>query len=412
MIDLVLVSNTQNDAIRAMTQRCIDSFRKTCIGNVIVVEETDRKYQAKMVRQPYPFNYNRCLNEGAKQSKAQWICFANNDCEFLPGWDKIIEYGYDSVSPLNPGWFKQAGLTGVAEGYEVGIHVCGWCIIVKRSVLNRIGGFPEDVEFWYSDNLYADVLRYYGIKHALITHCQVRHTPSVSLLQSKDLAYLTDGQTGKYEVARKKWVKKPESGNDLLQFVTINHNNAYFDYLGKAHLKNLTVYPSTDSPARVYNEHIRQSTTHYICFIHSDVSVTGLEDTIRRTIELVPEFGALGAVGSWNGTRWSRKGQLWELKTCDSCCIVINRDHGLLFDEKTFFSFHLYIENYCMEIRSKGFRVYTMDCNAYENKAGLVPVEPYFVHLSQTWHQLGSNWGEYNTFKHRLIEKYPNVETT
>jgi len=376
-----------------------------------MVEEFSVKYKAMVIQQRKPFNYNQCLNDGFKCSKAEWVCFANNDTEFLPGWDKIIEYGYDSVSPLNPSWFKQAGMSGVCEGYEVGKHICGWCIVVKSTVLKKIGGFPDDVECWMSDNLYADVLQYYGIKHALITDCKVRHTPSTTLLQSKNIAYLTDGQEKIYQEARKKWIGKAPEEKNGIEFCTID-NGCYNSYLGKSVLPNLTVYPSTDSPARVYNEHIKKSKAQYICFLHTDVTCQGFKEAIERTIELVPDFGALGAVGSWFGTRWSRQGQIWELKTCDSCCIVINRDHGLLFDEKNFPGFHLYVENYCMEIRNRGLRVYTIDTFAFEFKGEFLTSANFFCHHSFTWNKLGSSWGNYPKYRKILSDKWENVETT
>jgi GT2 family glycosyltransferase len=81
-------------------------------------------------------------------------------------------------------------------------------LVVKRSVINKIGGFPEDVDFFYSDNLYADVLRYHGIKHALISSCMVSHKPSTTLYWSKDFEYFVGTvQENKYKIAREKWLK-------------------------------------------------------------------------------------------------------------------------------------------------------------------------------------------------------------
>ena len=197
-----------------------------------------------------------------------------------------------------------------------------------------------------------------------------------------------------------------------IEFATIDHDGCYAKYLSQADLNPITVYPSTDSPARVYNQHIRQSKAKYICFIHSDVLTYGLKEAIERTIEKYPDFGALGAVGSNKGTHWGRRGLIREVITVDSCCIVINREHGLLFDEINFPEYHLFTEKYCMDIRYTGRKVYVIAIDAYENKPGLVPSIDHFIHCSITWHKLGSNWGSYNQSKKRLLEIYPEAETT
>jgi hypothetical protein len=196
-----------------------------------------------------------------------------------------------------------------------------------------------------------------------------------------------------------------------ISFATID-NGVYADHLGLSNLSPITVYPSTDSPARVYNEHIRQSKSKYICFCHADVLCHGFKEAIERTIETYPDFGALGAVGSNKGTKWGRKGQIQEVITVDSCCIVINREHGLLFDQETFREYHLFVENMCMQIRATGRKIYTIDIDGYENEPDLAPSTDHFIHCSQTCHKLGFAWGNYQRFRHILNNKWHDVETT
>jgi hypothetical protein len=195
-----------------------------------------------------------------------------------------------------------------------------------------------------------------------------------------------------------------------IDFFSID-NGVFFDLLGKAGL-DVAIQAPCESPAKAYNDFIRFSDAQYLCFIHADVTAYGLQEAIERTIKAHPDFGALGAVGSNKGTIWGRRGLIQEVVTVDSCCIVINTEHGLFFDEKTFDSFHLYVENYCMEVRSLGLKNYTLDLNAYEGKEGLVPDAPYFVHWSHTCHELGFAWGEYSKYRKLLGLKWPDVETT
>jgi hypothetical protein len=194
----------------------------------------------------------------------------------------------------------------------------------------------------------------------------------------------------------------------MVQFVTIN-NGVYNTYLGKSGL-DVTIYPSTDSPARVYNDHIRGSNAKYICFIHSDVSCSGLENAIMRTIRLHPDFGALGAVGVFGGQRWGSP--VREVITVDSCCLVINTDHGLWFDDVTFDSYHCYTEDMCMKVRALGLKNYTIDIPAFEYKDGLLLPKHHFVHHSHTMNKLGGSWGSYSKYRTLLSWKWVNVETT
>jgi hypothetical protein len=196
-----------------------------------------------------------------------------------------------------------------------------------------------------------------------------------------------------------------------LEFFTID-NGVYDNHLGLSNLSPITIHPSTDSPARVYNQRIRQCLSQYICFIHADCLTHGFKEAIERTILAYPDFGALGAVGSNKGTKWGRKGNIQEVITVDSCCIVINREHGLLFDEETFSNYHLFVEDMCMQVRATGRKIYTIDIDGYENEPDLVPSIDHFIHCSYSCHKFGFAWGEYLRFRHLLNNKWSDVETT
>jgi hypothetical protein len=196
-----------------------------------------------------------------------------------------------------------------------------------------------------------------------------------------------------------------------IEYVSID-NGVYATYLGKCNLSPITVYPSTDSPARVYNNHIRDSKAKYICFIHADVTCYGLTEAIERTIQRVGDFGALGIVGTNKGTKWGHVAVIQEVMTLDSCCIIINQDYGVLFDEHTFDSYHLVIEDYCMQVRNLGYKNYVIDINAYEWSEGLQPIKPYAIHHSHTLNKLGCAWGEWRKYRKLLEYKWGIVETT
>jgi GT2 family glycosyltransferase len=84
--------------------------------------------------------------------------------------------GYKSLSPYCPNVTNLEKGDHLIEGYIVGVHICGWCICIDRNVISEIGGLNEDVEFWYSDNIYGEQIRRAGIKHALVCNSFVEHT--------------------------------------------------------------------------------------------------------------------------------------------------------------------------------------------------------------------------------------------
>jgi hypothetical protein len=208
-MDLVIVSDAYNPELSRLTQNCIDSFRSTCGGKIVVVEKQNKDYAGCVVLpQSQPFCYNACLNDGFLHTESDWVCFANNDVEFLPNWAELTKYDFDSMSPLNVVWQHHKNIKGEPiRGYGVGVILTGWCIIAKRKTIEDIGGFDTGVSFWFSDNIYSDQLIYHGKTHALVPESHIKHIASKTLFRSKDIAELTHGQLSKFEQAIKKYEK-------------------------------------------------------------------------------------------------------------------------------------------------------------------------------------------------------------
>jgi len=184
-IDIVFVSNSKNSYLWLMTRNAIRTATQNAgmdIGKVVVVEEcliARPQPDAKMLYYDFEFNYNKCLNLGFSVCESKYVAFCNNDLYFSKEWAKnAVSAGYLSVSPSPRHYFK-----GVVEGYEIGKQLLGWCIIVDRVVMERIGGFDTPVKFWYSDNVYAEQIKAAGIKHALVGNSRVKHLTSQSLIK-------------------------------------------------------------------------------------------------------------------------------------------------------------------------------------------------------------------------------------
>ena len=187
MIDIVFVTNNKTSYLWLMTRRAISTARENAgmqIGKVVIVEEcrTARELLGtKMLYYDFEFNYNKCLNLGFSVCESKYVAFCNNDLYFKQNWAKNAVYamethGFLSVSPTPRQTFG-----GLKVGYEIGKHVLGWCIIMDRVVMDKIGGFDTPVNFWYSDDVYAEQLKAAGIKHALVGTSIVKHLESQSL---------------------------------------------------------------------------------------------------------------------------------------------------------------------------------------------------------------------------------------
>lgn len=185
-----------------------------------------------------------------------------------------------------------------------------------------------------------------------------------------------------------------------IRFVTID--NGYYDqFLGTCGL-DVDVFPS-QPPAKLYNS-ILDETEGYVGIIHSDVTCNGLVESIEETISTHGFHGAIGVVGA--GSVWGRVNKYHFSPTCDSCFILVDADSSVRFDDKTFDGYHLFVEDYCVQVGGAGI----MMINGYE---GGVHDDPrYFAHHSQTLRKMGCAWGDYGEYKKRLFKKWGRLIRT
>jgi glycosyltransferase involved in cell wall biosynthesis len=206
--DLIIVSKSISQNLIDITNQCIASARQDGELNVIVVETggVKVKYDANVMYYQGPFNYNRALNYGLTYAKGDIHILANNDIYFHKGWSQIGEqmkqYGFDSASALSNDPRQRAFKKedAIYEGYNIGVHLTGWCIFVTKEAIQKIGPLDETFDFWYSDNVYADQLKAHGLHHGLFCNIQVDH------LESKTLKTLPFRDQRRYSVnARNKY---------------------------------------------------------------------------------------------------------------------------------------------------------------------------------------------------------------
>lgn len=215
--DVIIVSNASNKGNKEVTDKCITSLLESqkdgFVFNPIIVEQNKSvEYDnALTLHYDFDFNYNKCLNHGLSHSVAKFKGLCNNDVIFHQNWHqgiyKALTRGLGSVSPYCPNTHKKLFKSGdkVLIGYTIGHHLAGWAIFLTDETLNAIGLINEGVDFWYSDNIYAEQLKYHGIKHGIVCNSFVTHIGSVTLKQNNSL-FIRDktiGQRRRYEEQRR-----------------------------------------------------------------------------------------------------------------------------------------------------------------------------------------------------------------
>lgn len=187
--DLIIVSQSTGDLI-PITQNCIDSARKDEADLNIIVVETGQPHRYDVdtiIQYNGEFNYNRALNMGLNHAKGDIHILANNDIIFHQGWSQIgelmKEYDIDSASALSTDVRQRSFEPGnfIYEGFNIGVHLAGWCIFVTCEAMQKIGRLDETFQFWYSDNVYANQLKAHGLRHGLFCNIHVDHLGSQTL---------------------------------------------------------------------------------------------------------------------------------------------------------------------------------------------------------------------------------------
>jgi glycosyltransferase involved in cell wall biosynthesis len=88
-------------------------------------------------------------------STQDYICICNSDILFTPHWDTpLIEKlkEYDVASPYHTNGELPGDFPLGKDRITNPIPVLGSCFMFKRTLIDKIGKFPENLRLWYGDN--------------------------------------------------------------------------------------------------------------------------------------------------------------------------------------------------------------------------------------------------------------------
>jgi hypothetical protein len=228
-IDIVIVSWARDEALRQVTLDGINSLTENANGMIyhIYVVESNKDvnydeykqwkwmHSVTTIHPDVPFGYHKYLNIGRRAGKSKYVALCNSDLTFEKGWaSSIIEVmeAHPDIKSASP-WCPQTQGDNtphkdkVYVGHRVRGEVAGWCIFQQRDIYEQIGELNEGVDFWFSDNIYANELQMRGIKHGLVCNSVVNHhdgnlgkTGNTAIDESTRQSY-TMGQQAQYQQA-------------------------------------------------------------------------------------------------------------------------------------------------------------------------------------------------------------------
>ncbi|RYY08089.1 MAG: glycosyltransferase family 2 protein [Sphingobacteriaceae bacterium] len=201
IIDIIILSYAKNQSLKNLTEQTIrtliSSENPAIIKFNIVVIESEKSlypFQFEQTETIYPsttFSFNKYLNIGIRHTSGKFLCLCNNDLIFKPNWATQIlkalqqDQAVLSANPYCTNYHQTKGFEAKGnpiEGY-FGVFT-GWCVFIKREIFDIIGPLDENLNFWYCDNDYLQLLLKHKIKNVLVPTSVITHLGSKSLEES------------------------------------------------------------------------------------------------------------------------------------------------------------------------------------------------------------------------------------
>lgn len=98
---------------------------------------------------------SKTWNDLIKLSTGEIICICNSDIVFSPHWDTPLIKALDEFEVVSPYHTDQNLPSDFPEGKDRVknfLPVLGSCFMFKRTLIDKIGYFPENLKLWFGDN--------------------------------------------------------------------------------------------------------------------------------------------------------------------------------------------------------------------------------------------------------------------
>lgn len=170
----------------------LDTLEATTRCDVVIVDDgsTDAtrevigKRRVTYITNPHNLGVNASWNVGIRSAisgGARYVCVANNDLAFSPGWWPPLQAALDSgMAVVSP--YSTEGMLPTDWPYGVhrhenphGLPILGSCFAFRPGLVERIGQFPEAMRHYYGDNWIADACADLGLRVGFVRDSYVHH---------------------------------------------------------------------------------------------------------------------------------------------------------------------------------------------------------------------------------------------
>ena len=232
-IDVIMLANNVEERHYQLSLETIESLRKTNSDvefNIIIMESNrDSDYifdGCTIIKPEIKFNYAEFVNIGYSRCINDWVLVINNDLYFTPEWFNEVAEVYNKDNSIESFSFYEPDYHGkyfsglfndsddVYEGYDVGSTISGWCILHRRSVIDKIIKWDAAFSFYYVDDDYGQSIKSKGIRNAMLKKSIVYHRVSQSHETIPDLVNQRAA-----DLARNLYEKKWFSASPLLSVI-------------------------------------------------------------------------------------------------------------------------------------------------------------------------------------------------
>jgi len=270
--DIIAVTWNQKEIIKSFIDSFLESTSLRC--RLIIVDNASadgtREYllslkdtkncEFKVMLNEDNKGFVRGINQGIAISTAPYVCWANDDLIFCPGWlEEILSIlmknpaiGVVSPNSNNLGVHVPVGISMHAfaarlreeyKGVFVEMSFCvGFCLVVRREVIDKVGGFSEEfAPLFFEDTDYSMKAQKAGYRIGFAKAAYVWHKEHASvqrIAKSKEEIFsrnreLFHRKWGK--ILRIAWIEDNYQDllNDITEAIKLARGGNFITFIGK-----------------------------------------------------------------------------------------------------------------------------------------------------------------------------------